>query len=66
MLAAAILIDPSLITEERTCAVDVNAEFGPSYGQALAYHDNGPQGSQKARIVMTIDQERFWNMLTAR
>ena len=66
VLAAAILIDPSLITEERTCAVDVNAEFGPSYGQALAYPDNGPQGSQKARIVMTIDQERFWNMLTAR
>ena len=66
VLAAAILIDPSLITEERTCAVDVSAEFGPSYGQALAYPDNGPQGSQKARIVMTIDQERFWNMLTAR
>ena len=36
VLAAAILIDPSLIAEERTCAVDVNAEFGPSYGQALA------------------------------
>lgn len=49
VLAAAILIDPSLIAEERTCAVDVNAEFGPSYGQALAYPDNGPQGSQKAR-----------------
>lgn len=65
VLVAAIIIDPGLITEERTCAVDVNAEFGPSYGQALAYPGNGPQGSQKVRIVMAIDQERFWDMLTA-
>lgn len=57
--AAAILIDPSLIAGECICAVDINAEFGPSYRQTLAYPDNGPQGSQKARIVMTIDQERF-------
>lgn len=65
VLVAAIIIDPGLITEERTCAVDVNAEFGPSYGQALAYPGNGPQGSQKARIITAIDQERFWKMLTA-
>ena len=45
--------------------MDVNAEFGPSYGQALAYPDNGRREA-KSRIVMTIDQERFWNMLTAR
>lgn len=35
-------------------------EFGPSYGQALAYPDNnGPQEARKARIVMTIDQNAF-------
>ncbi len=65
VLVAAILIDPGLVAEERTCAVDVNAEFGTSYGQALAYPGEGPQGTQKARIIMAVDQERFWNMLAA-
>ncbi len=63
VLVAAILIDPTIITKEITQYVDVNDQFGLSYGQSLAFPINGPRGSQKARIILDIDTARFWNML---
>lgn len=66
LLVAAILIDPTLVKEEKTRRVDVNAEWGLNYGQSLAFgEDGGPVGSRLARIVMDIDQERFWEMVLA-
>ena len=63
VLVAAVIIDPSLITSEVTCRIDVNDAQGLSYGQSLAYPKTGPEGSQKARIVLDMDQKRFWDML---
>lgn len=63
VLVAAVIIDPTLITSEVTCLVDVNDALGLSYGQSLAYPKTGPEGSQKARIVLDVDQKRFWDML---
>ena len=63
VLVSAIIIDPSLVTQEKVAYVDINTDYGLSYGQSLAYPVNKPVGAQKARIVMEIDQERFWDML---
>lgn len=63
VLVSAVIIDPTLITEEVTRFVDVNDQPGLSYGQSLAYAADAPAGAQKARIVRTVDVERFWNML---
>ncbi len=63
VIVSAILIDPSLITKEVTQYIDINDQFGLSYGQSLAFPLHGPAGAQKARIILDIDEERFWNML---
>ncbi|MCK4294876.1 MAG: nucleoside hydrolase [Planctomycetes bacterium] len=62
-VAAAVVIDPTLITEEKTRWVDVNSDYGLDYGRSLAYSKRGPAGTQKARILFTIDEERFWNLM---
>ena len=63
VLVAAAIIDPDIITAEQTCAIDVNTQYGLSYGQSLAFPKVSPAGCSKARIVTDIDQERFWNMV---
>jgi inosine-uridine nucleoside N-ribohydrolase len=62
-IAAAVVIDPSLITEEEVRWVDVNAQYTLDYGRSLSYKTQGPVGTQKARILFSIDEERFWNQM---
>ena len=62
-IAAAVVIDPSLIVEEETRWIDVNSDYGLDYGRSLGYHRQGPAGTQKARILLTIDEQRFWNLM---
>ena len=63
VIAGAIMIDPTLITEEVTRYVDVNSQFGFSYGQSVAFERNQPVGTQEARIVLTVDSDRLWKMV---
>jgi inosine-uridine nucleoside N-ribohydrolase len=62
-IAAAVVIDPSLIIEEETRWVDVNSDYGLDYGRSLGYPRQGPAGTQKAHILMSIDEQRFWNLM---
>ena len=62
-IAAAVVIDPGLITEEETRWVDVNSDYGLDYGRSLGYRGQGPAGTQKARILLAIDEKRFWNLM---
>ncbi len=62
-IAAAVVIDPTLIVEEETRWVDVNSDYNLDYGRSLGYKKQGPAGTQKARILFTIDEERFWNLM---
>jgi len=62
-IAAAVVIDPGLITEEKSRWVDVNADYNLDYGRSLSYQLKGPVGTQKARILYSIDEERFWNLM---
>jgi inosine-uridine nucleoside N-ribohydrolase len=45
------------------CKIDVNTDYGISYGQSLAYTKLGPSGAQSVRVVTDMDKERFWDML---
>ena len=63
VLVSAILIDPSLVTGQTECSVDINDSYGLSYGQSLAYPQHAPKGCQKLRIVTDIDVDRFWDLL---
>jgi inosine-uridine nucleoside N-ribohydrolase len=62
-IAAAVLIDSSLIIEEETRWVDVNADYTLDYGRSLSYKNQGPVGTQKARILFSIDENRFWDQM---
>lgn len=63
VIVSAIIIDPSLITEEVTAFVDINDQYGLSYGQSIAYPKHGPAGSRKARIIMDVNQDKLWDMI---
>ncbi|MBQ4488243.1 MAG: nucleoside hydrolase [Ruminobacter sp.] len=64
VIAAAIVIDPSLITSTRIAYVDCITNPGAEYGKTVPYNkENAPEGTRPASIVMEIDYERFWNML---
>jgi inosine-uridine nucleoside N-ribohydrolase len=62
-IASAVVIDPTIITGEETRWVDVNAEYNLDYGRSLSYKRQGPVGTQKARILFSIDEERFWDLM---
>ena len=62
VLAAAVVIDPSLITDDEKMPVDVNDVYSPSYGETLAYR-TAPRGAQTARIVTAVDQVKLRTML---
>jgi inosine-uridine nucleoside N-ribohydrolase len=62
-IAAAVVIDPTLIVKEETRWVDVNSDYNLDYGRSLGYKKQGPAGTQKARILMEIDEKRFWDLM---
>jgi len=66
-LAAACLIDSSLITRSESLWVTVDCSIGPSYGRAISYADarsfNLDEPSRpQAKVVMQIDEDRFWSV----
>jgi len=63
IIVAAIIMDPTLITEEVTMPIDVCTDYGYAYGQSLAYERQAPVGAQNARIVKTVDKERLWKLI---
>lgn len=63
VIAASIVIDPTLVKNQTDRYVDVNSQFGFSYGQALAFDKNQPIGTQKAHIILDVDKERLWKMI---
>lgn len=63
LIAAAIAIDPLVIAEEALLPVDVVDQYGPCYGQTIAYTGQGPEGTRKARIVLRADEGKVWEMI---
>jgi len=63
IIAAAVLIDPTLIVKEESRWIDVNDDYTLDYGRSLGYQRQGPPGTRKSRILFTIDERRFWNLV---
>ena len=63
VIVAAYIVDPTVVTAQRLCSIDVNTQYGLAYGQSLAYITHCPPGCQKASVVTDVDQKKFWNMV---
>jgi inosine-uridine nucleoside N-ribohydrolase len=62
-LALAYLIDPSYATDVAEMFVDVDVNWGASYGRTLGYRERPPANIlQKAKIVRRFDNERFFKL----
>lgn len=61
-IAAAYLLDETIVTDMLDVHLDVNAQFGPDYGRSLGHTKNPPIGAQPAQIIRRIDLDRFWDM----
>jgi inosine-uridine nucleoside N-ribohydrolase len=60
-LALAYLVDSTYATDVVDRWVDVDINWGPSYGRTLGYREPPPAGVlQKARVVRRFDNERFF------
>lgn len=66
-LAAACLVDESLIASSQELWVTVDCSNGPSYGRVVAFGESkafnldDPE-RPKARVVTKVDESRFWAM----
>ncbi len=60
-MAAAVAVDPGLVTRELTAAMDIDIVPGPDYGRAHVWPANlAPhQGEQIVHIVQAVDVPRF-------
>ncbi|MEZ5862910.1 MAG: nucleoside hydrolase [Geminicoccaceae bacterium] len=61
-IAAAYLLDESIVTDSIDVHLDVNAQFGPDYGRSLGHARNPPIGTQPATVIRRVDLDRFWAM----
>jgi len=64
-LALAYFYDPSMATEIAEMWVDVDTNWGPSYGSTLGYRDvQKPAANhlQKHKVVLRFDNERFYKL----
>ena len=59
--AAAVWLDPSLVTDQESLFVDVNTQFGAGYGDMLSWRDGYQPdlGEQKAEVVRSVDPKRL-------
>jgi len=62
-LAAAVAVDPSLITQHVDAVMDVETDHGMGYGQARIWApEMAPhQGEQMVRVVQAVDLKRFYD-----
>lgn len=71
-LATAIFLKPSLATQLVERYIDVDVTYGPNYGRSIGYHESRrrsfatpndfPAGTQKVKVLMAIDQSKFWDL----
>ncbi|MBE2992244.1 nucleoside hydrolase [Sphingomonas sp. CFBP 13603] len=65
-VAAAVWLDPTIVTARETLFVDANTQFGAGYGDLLSW-DEGYQpglGEQRATVVRSVDPARLEALMT--
>ena len=60
-IAAAVWLDPSLVTRQQRLWYDFDVQFGPGYGDMLTWHDAYRPGLDEgqADMVLTVDVARM-------
>ncbi len=60
-IAAAVWLDPTLVTGRQSAFVDYNTQFGPGYGDTLSWNEGYQPGlgEQRAEVVRAIDPVRL-------
>ena len=60
-IAAAVWLDPSLVTEQNQLFIDFNTQFGASYGDMLSWRAGYQPGlgEQSADVVRAVDPQRM-------
>ncbi|MDR1379277.1 MAG: nucleoside hydrolase [Synergistaceae bacterium] len=43
--------------------IDVNVDYNIDYGRSPGYKNLGPVGTQKVRVINTVNAEKFWNLV---
>jgi len=71
-LATGIFLQPSLATQLVDRYIDVDVTYGPNYGRSIGYHESRrrsfatpndfPAGTQKVKVLMAVDQPKFWDL----
>ncbi len=66
-IAAACLLDKSVVQHSERLWVSVDCSVGPSYGRVVAYPDAeefnlSPPARRRAEVVLKIDGEQFWRL----
>jgi inosine-uridine nucleoside N-ribohydrolase len=61
-MAAAVAVDPTLVTKQIVAPMDVDIDHGMFYGQAHIWPKQGAphQGAQPVTIVQAVDLPRFY------
>ena len=56
-VAAAVWLDPGVVTRQERLYVDVDTQFGPGYGDMLSWRENYQPGlgEQPAEVIETVD-----------
>ena len=60
-IAAAVWLDPTIVTDRATLYVDYDTQFGPGYGDTLSWRAGYQPGlgERPAEVVRAIDPERL-------
>lgn len=60
-IVAAVLIDPSIVTQSEQLYVDYDTQFGATYGDTLSWreHYEPGLGEQKATVVLSVDPKKM-------
>jgi inosine-uridine nucleoside N-ribohydrolase len=63
-LAASVVIDPSLITEEKVLYMDVDLSHGPSYGETLTWSEElkPVTATRTVHAEMSVNLDKFQKM----
>lgn len=64
-IAAAVWLDPGVVTRRETLRVDYNTQFGPGYGDTLSWHAAYAPGlgEQSAQVVQAVDARRMEDLI---
>jgi inosine-uridine nucleoside N-ribohydrolase len=64
-IAAAVLLDPGLVTDHERLYIDVNTQFGPGYGDTLSWREQYRPGLGEAPVdaVRSIDPQRLYALI---